>query len=194
MNCYDFDQTIFFPDSSYLFVMHCLRRYPRAVMKALPQTSAKLLRKLFGMADTKELKEQVFSFLPWLDDVDRIVEEFWEENFDACIADWYLEQRRDDDLILSASPEFLLRPATERLGVQLIATRMDRHTGEIIGKNCHDYEKVTRFYREYPDAHVDAFYSDSLSDSPMARLADKAWLVKDRQTLSPWPERGAEFQ
>ncbi len=189
MNCYDFDQTIFFPDSSYLFVRYCLRRYPRGVLRALPGTLAVGALTLFGKRGTRELKQQVFSFLPELDDVDRIVEEFWAESFDAGIADWYLKQRRDDDLILSASPEFLLRPAAERLGVRLIATRMDRHTGRIIGKNCHDFEKVTRFYREYRDGHVEAFYSDSLSDSPMARLADSAWLVKDQQTLCPWPAR-----
>ena len=38
MNTYDFDQTIFSPDSSYCFVMYCLRHYPRAALKALPGT------------------------------------------------------------------------------------------------------------------------------------------------------------
>lgn len=189
MNCYDFDQTVFFPDSSYLFVMYCLRRWPRAVLRALPGSCVAGALKLLGMRETRELKEQVFSFLPALDDVERIVEEFWEENFDRGIAAWYLRQRRDDDLILSASPEFLLRPAAERLGVHLIATRMDRHTGRILGNNCHDYEKVTRFYREYPNGRVDAFYSDSLSDSPMARIAERAYLVEGRGTLRPWPEQ-----
>lgn len=190
MNCYDFDQTVFFPDSSYLFVMHCLRRYPRAVLRALPGTVFVGLLRFLGLRDTRELKQKVFSFLPYLDDVDRVVEEFWEENFEPGIAAWYLGQRRDDDLILSASPEFLLRPAAERLGVRLISTRMDRHTGEIIGKNCHDYEKVTRFCQAFPGQRPESFYSDSLSDSPMARIADRAFLVKDRDTRSPWPERG----
>lgn len=189
MNCYDFDQTIFFPDSSYLFVMHCLRRYPKAVLRAMPGTVLMLLLHLLGRKDTRALKEQVFSFLPYLDDVDRIVDEFWEENFEPGIAVWYLRQVREDDVILSASPEFLLRPAAERLGVRLIATRMDRHTGKIIGKNCHDYEKVTRFYQSYPQQHPEKFYSDSLSDSPLARIADRAYMVKDRVTLAPWPDQ-----
>ena len=188
MNCYDFDQTIFFPDSSYLFVMHCLRRYPKAVLRALPGTLLFGLLKLLGRRDTREVKEKVFSFLPYLDDVDRVVQEFWEENFESGIAAWYLNQRRDDDVILSASPEFLLQPAAERLGVRLIATRMDRHTGRILGKNCHDYEKVTRFYQCFSQQHPEKFYSDSLSDSPMARIADRAYLVEDRWTLSPWPD------
>jgi len=191
MNCYDFDQTIFFPDSSYCFVMYCLRRWPRTVLRAFPGTVLAGLKKLLGLGDTQALKEQVFSFLPYLDDVDGIVEAFWEANYEAGIAAWYLRQRRDDDLILSASPEFLLKPAAEKLGVRLIATRMDRHTGRIIGKNCHDYEKVTRFYRDFPDQKPDAFYSDSLSDSPMARISRKAYLVRDRDTLESWPgERG----
>ena len=191
MNCYDFDQTIFFPDSSYCFVMYCLRRFPRAVLSALPGTALSGCGKLLQLSDTRALKEQVFSFLPLLDDVDGIVEEFWDRHFDAGIASWYLRQKRPDDLIVSASPEFLLRPAAERLGVRLIATRMDRHSGRILGKNCHDYEKTTRFLREYPGESIDEFYSDSFADAPMARLASHAWMVKDRDTLHPWPEEGA---
>ena len=189
MNCYDFDQTVFFPDSSYLFVMHCLRHYPRAVLHALPGASFAGALKLLSMCETRVLKEKLFSFLPYLDDVDRIVEEFWAENYEKGISEWYLLNSRDNDVIISASPEFLLRPAAERLGVHLIATRMDRHTGRILGKNCHDYEKVTRFYREYPDEHVDAFYSDSISDFPMALIAERAYLILERGVLRPWPER-----
>ena len=188
MNVYDFDETIFFPDSSYLFVRWCLRRYPKAVLRALPATTATLLLHVIGKKEMRDVKEKIFSFLPYLDDVDGIVERFWEENFDVGIASWYLRQRRDDDVILSASPEFLLRPAIERLGVTLIATRMDRHTGEILGKNCHDYDKVTRFYQMFPNEHPERFYSDSLSDSPMARIADAAWIVEDAETLVPWPD------
>ena len=186
MNCYDFDLTVFFPDSSYLFVMHCLRRYPRAVLRALPGAGLTGVLKLLSLCETRALKEKLFSFLPYLDDVDRVVEEFWAENFDKGISEWYLLRKRSDDLILSASPEFLLRPAAERLGVRLIATRMDRHTGRILGKNCHDHEKVRRFYEMYPNGHTEKFYSDSLSDSPMAEIADRAFLLK-KHRIFPWP-------
>ena len=123
--------------------------------------------------------------------MDGIVEDFWEEEFERGIADWYLRQKQPDDLIISASPEFLVRPAAERLGVRLIATRMDRHTGRILGKNCRDHEKVTRFLREYPGETVDEFYSDSLSDAPMAKLADRAFIAIGRDDPVPWPDMGA---
>ena len=187
MNVYDFDQTIFEPDSSYAFVLYCLRHYPRIVLRAFPGTALEWLRRFMKLSDTTALKQRVFSFLNGLDDVDRIVDEFWEKHWDG-IGDWYLAQQREDDLVISASPEFLLRPVADRLGFSLIATRMDRKTGEILGKNCHDEEKLTRYLAKYGDAPVDAFYSDSLSDSPMARVAKEAFLIRHGQKF-PWPKR-----
>lgn len=188
MNVYDFDKTIFYPDSSYCFVRYCLRRFPRAVLKALPASCLTGLQWAVKRCETKELKEKLFSFLPYLDDVDRIVLEFWDEHRDR-IAAWYRKQKQADDLIISASPEFLLRPIADELGVALIATRMDRHTGLIVGNNCHDAEKISRFLKDYPGGKVDKFYSDSLSDSPMAWFAEEAWLVKDGTEFTPWPNK-----
>ena len=54
-------------------------------------------------------------------------------------------QRIKDDLIVTASPEFLVGEAGRRLGVRVIGTRMDVRTGRIEGENCHDEEKVRRF-------------------------------------------------
>ncbi len=183
MNTYDFDETIFNPDSSFAFVLYCLRRYP-AAWKTLPKTAWTAIRYAAGRTDTKSLKEQIFSFLRYLD-ADEAAEAFWKKNGER-IERWYLKQKKDDDVIISASPEFLLAPICARLGVQLIATRMDRRTGKIDGLNCHDSEKVRRFYERYPGAHTEAFYSDSLSDTPMAQIADRAYLVK-KSEIRPWP-------
>ena len=187
MNVYDFDETIFVPDSSYCFVLYCMRHYPRAVFKVLPGTLWQFILYLReGRKDAGKLKESLFSFLSRVDNIDRIVQEFWTENFERMEA-WYLEQKRSDDLIISASPDFLLRPAAERLGVSLIATPMNLYTGRIQGKNCHDEEKVRRYLEHYDRDSVENFYSDTLSDTPMAKLAARAWLVKDHQCF-PWPE------
>ncbi len=187
MNVYDFDNTVFVPDSSFCFILYCMRHYPRAVCKAFPATLWQYLCYIKeGRTDAQKLKEAIFSFLNRIDNVEQAAEMFWEEHFDR-IEDWYLLQKRDDDLIISASPEFLLQPAAVRLGVSLIATPMNPYTGKILGKNCHDYEKVRRFLELYGEVHIENFYSDSISDTPMARLAEHAWLVKEHQLL-PWPE------
>ena len=186
MYTYDFDKTIYVRDSSVTFYLSCLKHYPAAVLRTVPRTLAMALKKALGRIDMTELKEQIFAFLKYID-ADTVVPEFWNEKYDG-VGEWYLAQRKDDDIIISASPEFLLKPVADKLGVRLIGTRMDKKTGQIMGKNCHDVEKVTRFYEQYPDAHTECFYSDSLSDSPMAELADKAFLV-DHGKLSPWPNK-----
>jgi phosphoserine phosphatase len=186
MNVYDFDKTVFYPDSSACFLRYCLRHYPRAVLKALPGASVVGLRWLMKQCETKELKEQLFSFLPLLESVEQTVADFWAE-YRKNLAPWYLDRKQPDDLILSASPEFLLRPVCEELGIRLLATDMDPYTGKIHGLNCHDEEKLRRFRKAFPGERVERFYSDSLSDAPMARTAAEAFLVKNGELL-PWPD------
>ena len=185
MNTYDFDETIFNPDSSYAFIVYCWKKFPGKLLKTLPGLIPASLKYTRDKSLAKDLKEKLFAFLPEIDDIDALVEEFWACHMQG-IGSWYLKQKKDDDIIISASPEFLLKPIAQQLGVRLIATPMDKHTGKINGKNCHDHEKVRRFYEEYPGAHTEEFYSDSLSDTPMAMIADKAFLV-NKGTLSDWP-------
>ena len=184
MNTYDFDKTIYVRDSSVDFWLYCLRRHPGLLLPTLPGSLRAALRYRRGRIGTKELKEQLFSFLPGLD-AQAEAERFWQTHREG-IGAWYRAKRRPDDLILSASPEFLLRPIARELGVRLIATPMDPATGRILGLNCHDEEKVRRFTAEFPGAHSEDFHSESLSDAPMARISDRAFLVR-RGRLSPWP-------
>ena len=185
MNVYDFDKTIFYPDSSYTFIMYCLRRYTRAVVYALPTMAKGALDYAAGKSGKAELKTGLFSFLAWLDNTDEIVQEFWDR-YRANIGQWYLDRRKPDDVIVSASPEFLLKPIAQELGVRLICTPMDKATGLVFGENCSETEKVRRFFTAYPNAHIDEFYSDSLTDAPLASHAERAYIV-DRSSVLPWP-------
>ena len=188
MNVYDFDQTIYHPDSSYHFYFYCLKKHPRAVLPTLPKSLLLALRYRLGLCSAKELKEQLFSFLQALEDVDHVVERFWNEHH-VHMQDWYLRQKREDDVIVSASPEFLLKPMAKKHGFHLIGTLMDKRSGRIDGENCHDEEKVRRFRERFPFGRIEHFYSDSLSDTPLAKLAERAFLV-DRGRLSPWRKKG----
>ena len=187
MNVYDFDQTIFYPDSSYCFCMHCLKKYPGRLAPLLPLLAVKAAAAGLGLTTTQKLKEGAFSFLPRIPDIDAEIEEFWRLHW-KNVQGWYLEQKKPDDVIISASPDFLVRPAAEKLGARLIATPMNIKNGRIEGANCHDSEKVRRFTAEYPGEQVDEFYSDSLHDRPMAALANRAFIVK-KGVLSPWPDK-----
>lgn len=190
MNAYDFDKTIVPFDSTALFTRWCLARYRRARLR-LPMLILPGLAMLLRLGSKERFKEALFrAVLTAPADLRAEVDAFWQENLPRTNA-WYLERRRPDDVVISASPDFLVRPALERLGVTaVIATRLDPSTGRIEGRNCHGAEKVARFCQEWGGASIEEFYSDSLSDSPMARLAKRAYLVKG-ETLVPWPAEPA---
>lgn len=187
MNVYDFDQTIFYPDSSYSFTNWYLNRHPLVGIVSAPVTALYGIFYLSRLVSKESFKEKIFAYVRYIDDIDSEIQRFWDE-YEHRLCKWYLRQRRDDDLIISASPEFVIRPIAERLGIDFIATDMDRKTGKIYGRNCSGEEKVRRFRERFPDAKVEAFYSDSLSDTPMAKVAEKAYRVIDKgQKLIPWP-------
>ena len=97
-----------------------------------------------------------------------------------------MEIKEGTDVIISASPEFLLIPICIELGVgRLMATKVDKTTGLFDGENCHGKQKVTRFYEQYPNAEIDNFYSDMYCDTPLALISKHAYIVKGEK-LSPW--------
>lgn len=186
MNTYDFDKTIFYPDSSVTFVRWYLHRHPWAMLCWMPRMAVIGLLYLLKLISKETLKENIFSFVRKIDDIDAVLKVYWDEHED-WIVPWYRAQHRKDDIIISASPEFVVQPMADRLGLELIASPMDKHTGKMYGPNCHGEEKVRRFRAVYGDVTPERFYSDSLSDTPMARLASEAFRIR-RGAITPWPE------
>ena len=187
MNVYDFDNTILRGDSSARFFAFCLRRYPR-MWTDIPAQAVNGLLFVLKLRPKLAFKQRMFGFLRKIGDVDDAVDAFWAENF-SRVKPWYAGTHRPDDVVISASPEFLIRPACEKLGIaHVLGSPVDRRTGRFSGPNCHGEEKVRRFREVFPEAKVEEFYSDSHSDDPLARLADVAWLVKGERLL-PWNAR-----
>ena len=184
MNAYDFDKTIYNGDSTADFYLFSLRRHPK-ILRLAPSLLKAFFRFYVRKQGTKtECKEIMYRFLRYCD-VPADTADFWERNRHK-LKDFYLQQKKSDDVIISASPEFLLQPICRELGVrQLIASVVNPRTGKYSGVNCHGEEKVRRFREQYPQATVDKFYSDSRSDTPMAKIAKKAYLVK-KDSILPW--------
>ena len=183
MNVYDFDGTIYDGDSSVDFFLYALERKPSLLRYAPRQAWGFLLCGLKRISKTR-LKEYYFSFLSGID-TEKLTEDFWNQKRHK-IYKWYLDQQQPDDIIISASPEFLLQPICRRLGIcHLIASEVDPETGMFAGENCRGQEKVQRLESEYNVNHIDTFYSDSLSDRPLAEIADKAFWV-DKGIIREW--------
>ena len=184
MNAYDFDKTIYDGDSTANFYLFSLRRHKRIFFLCPSLLGAVLRFYLFKRGTKTQFKEVMYRFLKYCD-AEKDAAGFWQLN-EKKIKKFYLAQKRDDDVIISASPVFLLKPICEKLGIKhLIASRVDPKTGKYSGENCHGKEKVRRFYEIFGKTEVDEFYSDSHSDEPMAKIAKKAFLVKG-EAVSPW--------
>ena len=69
----------------------------------------------------------------------------------------------------------------------LIASNADKLTGKYNGENCWGEEKVKRLKAYDETFEIENFYSDSLSDTPLARLAKKAYIVEG-ENLTDWNE------
>lgn len=185
MNVYDFDGTIYEGDCSVDFFAFCLKKRPWLIFLLPWQILGICLYMIHG--SSKEImKERYFSFLKFIPHDGSYIDSFWDENIHR-IHRWYKKQQQETDVVISASPAFLVKPACERIGIKnVIATDVEYATGKFLSKNCHDVMKVSFFKEKFPVGRVNQFYSDSLSDEPMARLADQAFLI-DKGGIKPWP-------
>ena len=179
INAYDFDETIYDGDSSVDFYKYCLKRKPSIIVMAPIQIYGALL--YFLKIKNKDfMKERIFSFLKRINNIDNYIEDFWKTHR-KNIKEWYLKQKKKTDVIISASPEFLLKPLEKELGVdRIIATKVNKYNGHFESKNCHDYQKIKRYEMEMRRKNdIKAFYSDSFkSDKAMFEYAEEAYLVK----------------
>lgn len=187
MNVYDFDNTIYNGDSTADFYLFSLRRHP-SIIKNSPSLLRAVLRfYLFKKGTKTDMKEIMYRFLRKIDP-ENDIKAFWDTH-EKNIKGWYINKKKDDDIIISASSEFLLKPICERLGIKnLIASQVDVHTGKYSGINCHGKEKV-RLFNELYGTEIDEFYSDSHSDDPLAEISKKAFIVKGDK-IEKWKRDG----
>lgn len=117
MNVYDFDKTIYYGDSTADFYLFCLKRHKNT--HSCPIAFGSIFKILCIQKGTKtDFKEKMYRFLTYCD-TEKDVNDFWKE-YIGNIKPFYLEQKKDDDVIISASPEFLLKPVCKRLKIKTL--------------------------------------------------------------------------
>ena len=70
MNIYDFDKTIFYPDSSVTFVKWSAKRHPLIFLRCLPIMAWRGLLYLLKLIPKERLKESAFRFIKYLPNLD----------------------------------------------------------------------------------------------------------------------------
>lgn len=184
MNVYDFDGTIYDGDCSVDFIFFLTGKYPK-LLKYYPRIFIDLFKYLFNHDYILDFKSSFFKMICDVD-LEKEVVLFWNKNI-YKIKEWYLKQKRNTDLIISASPNFLVEEACERLGINCLSSVVDKKTGEYI-VNFHDVEKVVQFRKKYPNKEILNFYSDSKNDIYLARIARKSYFVF-KNKIFEWKKR-----
>lgn len=182
MNVYDFDGTIYDGDSTIDFYLFCLKTNKKIIILLPKQIFSFILYKM-KLKNKIYFKQTFFSFLKYMNNIDVIIENFWDKNI-CKITKWYKNQQKNDDVIISASPLFLLKPLEKKLSInKVIATEVNKKNGLFLGKNCYGKEKVNFFKKYYSLKNINEFYSDSLSDIYMLQLAKSGYIVKNKKNI-----------
>ena len=191
MNVYDFDGTIFYSDCSIGFALWCIKRHPKLLVTYMPGLIKSIIQHKKGKIPNHRLQRKMFSYLTMIDDFDEQIERYWDK-YESRISEWYLAQKRPDDLIISASPDCIIGPIAKRLGVNYMATEFDREFGVFVNNLMYAKEKA-RYIYDHGFPVIEHFYSDSLADTPLALCAEKAHLVTNKATtVVDWPDLDPE--
>lgn len=184
MNVYDFDKTIYKNDSTAEFFLFSLKKHPK-ILLCLPGIFRGWFKFYILKKGTKtEFKSNVMKFVKYID-YKNDIEVFWQKNKHK-IKEFYLSKQKEDDVIISASPAFIVEPMCKKLGIKhIMCSPVDEVTGLYTGENCHGKEKVRRYREVFSQSPIDEFYSDSYSDSPLAEIANKAFMVQ-KEKITPW--------
>ena len=185
MNVYDFDKTIYRFDSSKKFYFYCLKRHKKLFWHIFVSGFWGFLR-VCGIIDLFTFKQKFFSFVRHINDIDKEVREFWDDEI-ININTWYFEKRKKRDVICSASPEFLIKEIAGRINETsiVVCSLIDKKTGlfENNSKNCKGEEKVRRL-RDAGFTEFEEGYGDSISDVPMISMSKKHFrVVKDGKII-----------
>ena len=199
ISAFDFDGTLTTRDTLLLFIRHARGWW--ALFGGLLLFSPLLVLMKLHLADNGRTKERLFRhyFRGMLErDFDALCQSFARSHTHVLRTAGLrtIQQaldRGDRVVILSASidrwVEACLRPfLVSSSQFQVLGTEIEvvdgRLTGRFATPNCYGPEKVRRFREIYPEAAVENFYSDSRSDTPMAKIAQKAWMVRGERVVN----------
>lgn len=175
---YDFDKTIYSKETSTRFMKYFLLKKPQYIPKFL----LNLLMSIFFINNLEKVKNIFFSTFKNTD-LTQLINDFWKIELKNIYPYFHeeikLNKKTNYSLILiSASPDFLINPIGEILGFDIIISTQFDKDFKMIGKNCKGIEKVNRL-NKVGNYEIDTFYSDSISDYPLFKLAKNCYTIKN---------------
>ena len=184
MNAYDFDNTIYDGESIFDFFIFCLKK-DIWLIRFLPIVLIRLIEYKLNLLKIDKIYKTVAkiidSFLKYSKiDYDNIVEQFWKKNYQKLKPE-FLKMLKKDDLIITGCPNFLIDYIKDDLKTKNIICTVFNDEKKKIEFICFGDNKVKAFKEKYKNKKINKFYTDSLSDIPMMKLASEVYFVnKDK--------------
>ena len=185
---FDFDGTITTKDTLFEFIKYqkgWMRFYIGFLVNVPVMAALKL--KLAPNQFTKEKVLQYFFKGMALSDFQQTCDLFIADELPSIIREGAINEIKKlqalgfEVVIVSASVENWIKKWSDKVGVQLIATKLETNgnnlTGKINGKNCNGNEKAVRIKSAYDLSQYDEIYcyGDTSGDDAMLALATKAF-------------------
>ena len=180
MKVFDFDNTIYRGESSIDFSFYMIR-HNRKILLYVPVILSSLVKYKLCLLSREKLESIINDFfegvLEGTEDAERFISLFWETHA-GKLNKRILQLIEPEDVILSASPSFLVGGIREKLGTDnILGTEVDLERKRITWFNFGE-NKVRRYRELYGDRVIDAFYTDSYNDRAMMAVSRKVFIVK----------------
>ena len=180
VNVYDFDNTIYDGETLIDYIKYYIRHDPK-IWKFLPKLTFIAFKDMLHLFTVEEAVKAYASFLEGyyvtLENPAENIVDFWNKN-EKKIKPWYAEVKRDDDIIVSGTLEFILEEASKRVGFnRYVGSVIDSETGKF-RKLCFLENKVTLFKEHFPETEIENFYTDSMNDKAMMDISEHVFIVK----------------
>ena len=180
MKVFDFDNTIYRGESSVDFSFFMVR-YRRRILRYVPLILFSLAGYKLCLLKKEKLESIINDFFAGVLEGEEsypfYIKEFWKTHAHKLNKN-ILPLIGPDDVIISASPVFLLDGIREMLGTErIIGTEVDLEQKRILWFNFGE-NKVKRYRALYGDQIIDAFYTDSYNDKDLMEISQKVYLVK----------------
>lgn len=185
---FDFDGTLTAKDSLGDFILFAFGK-PKTLIGGI-LLSPTLAGYALGLMDNSKAKQQVLKYFfsgISVEKMQNLGERYAKQRLPSILRPtgldkltWH-QQQGHQIVIVSASTEYWLKPWTDSMGFDLLATQLEvkdqKLTGCYAGENCHGDEKLRRIKSVYDLGQFDEIYAygDTSGDKPMLALADHAF-------------------
>ena len=188
---FDFDGTLTTKDSLGDFILIAFGK-PKTVIGGI-LLSPTLAGYALGLIDNSKAKQQVLKYFfsgMSVEKMQNLGERYAKQRLPNILRatgldklTWH-QQQGHKIVIVSASTEYWLKPWTDVMGFDLLATQLEvkdhKLTGCYEGENCHGEEKVRRIKTAYDLDQFDEIYAygDTSGDKPMLNLAQNSFFKR----------------